>query len=111
MRNFDFVWLVLLGWFVALLTILTNGWQFIFNNGFFQNIYPYLDSFLGPVLGSSISLSLATIGGLRSIQAARNKPTLWFLCWTVCVLAGLLVGLVVIVNVAVHLFVIGGPES
>lgn len=115
MRNLDFVWLVLLGWIVAVLTIQTNGWQFIFNNGFFQSIYLYLDSFLGPFWGSSISASLAAVGGVRSIRMTRRYPKDYrdpeFLCWGVCVLACLLIVSVVALNVAVHLFVIGGPES
>jgi hypothetical protein len=106
MRNLDFVWLVLLGWIVAVLTILTNGWQFIFDNSFFQSIYPYLDSFLGPFLGSSISASLAAIGGVRSIRMTRCYPKRYrdpeFLCWGVCVLASLLIGLVILVNIGIH---------
>jgi hypothetical protein len=112
MRNLDFLWLVLLGWLVAILTIPTNAWQFIFDNGFFRNIYPYLDSFLGPFLGSSISASLAAIGGMRAIRMTRRYPKRYrdpeFLCWGVCVLACLLIGLVFLVNIGI---VIGGPES
>lgn len=106
MRNLDFVWLVLLGWLVALLTILTNGWQFIFDNVFFQSIYPYLDYLLGPFLGSCISASLAAIGGVRSIRMTRRYPKCYrypeFLCWGVCVLASLLIGLVILVNIGIH---------
>jgi hypothetical protein len=115
MRNLDFLWLVLLGWLVAILTIQTNGWQFIFQNIIFQSIYPYLDSFLGPFLGSSISTGLVAIGGMRSIRMTRRYPKRYrdpeFLCWGVCVLACLLIILVVTLNMAAYLFVIGGPES
>ena len=101
MRNLDFLWLVLLGWLVAILTVQTNGWQFIF-----QNIYPYLDSFLWPFLGSSISAGLAAIGGIRAVRMTIRYPKRYrdpeFLCWGVCVLAGLLIGLVFLVNVGIH---------
>jgi hypothetical protein len=106
MRNLDFLWLVLLGWLVALLTILTNGWQFIFDNVFFQSIYPYLDSFLGPFLGSSISASLAVIGGMRAIRMTIRYPESYrdseCLGWGVCVLASLLIGLVFLVNIGIY---------
>jgi hypothetical protein len=110
MGNLDFLWLVLLGWLVAILTVQTNGWQFIFQNIIFQSIYPYLDSFLGPFLGSSISAGLAAIGGMRSIRMTRRYPKRYrdpeFLCWGVCVLACLLIGLVILVNIGIHLVVI-----
>jgi hypothetical protein len=115
MRNLDFLWLVLLGWLVAILTVQTNGWEFIFQNIIFQSIYLYLGSFLGPFFGSSISASLAAIGGVRSIRMTRRYPKRYrdpeFLCWGVCVLASLLIGLVLIMNIGIHFFVIGGPES
>jgi hypothetical protein len=97
MGKLDFLWLVLLGWLVAILTIQTNAWQFIF-----QNSYPQL----GVFFGSSISTGLAAIGGLRSIRAARHNPKLYpeLLCWAICVLAGLLIGLVILVNIGIHLF-------
>jgi hypothetical protein len=102
MRNLEFLWLVLLGWLVALLTVLTNGWQFIFDNGFFQSIYPYLNSFLGPFLGSSISASLAAIGGMRAIRATIRYPERYqdpeCLGWGVFSIAILLIGLVVFEN-------------
>jgi hypothetical protein len=110
MRNLDFLWLVLLGWLVAILTILTNGWEFVFQNIIFQSMYPYLNSFLGPFLGSSISAGLAAIGGMRSIRMTRRYPKRYFapnlLCWGVCVLASLLIGLVTLVNIGIHLVVI-----
>jgi hypothetical protein len=106
MRNLDFLWLVLLGWLVAILTIQTNGWQFIFQNIIFQSIYPYLDSFLGPFLGSSISASLTAIGGMRAVRMTIRYPKRYrdpeCLCWGVCVLSSLLIGLVILVNIGIH---------
>jgi hypothetical protein len=106
MRNLDFIWLVLLGWLVAILTVQTHGWQFIFQNIIFQNIYPYLDSFLGPFLGSSISAGLAAIGGMRAVRMTIRDPKRYrapeCLCWGVCALAGLLIGLVILVNIGIH---------
>jgi len=89
MRKLDFLWLVLLGWLVAILTIQTNGWQFIFQT----------NHHLGFLLGSLLAIALAAIGGLRSIRATPRHSKI--LGWSVCALAIILIGLVVFWNMAV----------
>ncbi|NJM76521.1 MAG: hypothetical protein HC852_12965 [Acaryochloridaceae cyanobacterium RU_4_10] len=88
MRNLDFLWLVLLSWLVAILTIQTNGWVFIFHT----------NNYVGFLLGSLVSICLAGLGGWRSLQTTRRHPKI--LGWGVCALASLLIVLVVGWNVA-----------
>ena len=46
----------------------------MFQNIVFQSIYPYLNSFLGPFLGSSVSAGLAALGGMRAIRMTIRYP-------------------------------------
>jgi hypothetical protein len=88
MRNLDFLWLVSLGWLVAILTVQTHGWQFIFSSN-----SPNLGSFFG----SLISAVLSAIGGLRSIRAERHYAEILYRASFV--LAFTLIALIIIANI------------
>jgi hypothetical protein len=94
MRNLDFLWLVLLGWLIAILTVLTGGWRFMF-----QNDYPNLGLFWG----SATSAVLATTGGIRSIRAKRHHPEILY--WGSLVLAITLIVLLVVLNIVIALVI------
>jgi hypothetical protein len=88
MRNLDFLLLVLLGWLVAILTVQTHGWQFMFPNNSLN---------LGSFFGSLISAVLASIGGLRSIRAERHYAEILYRASFV--LAFTLIALIIIANI------------
>ena len=87
-QRFDFLWFVLAGWVISLLTLQTNGWYFLFRN---NNRY-------GLLVASTLAIILALVGLFISInkffnQTKRREVLAHILTW---ILAFLLIGLSVL---------------
>ena len=88
-QRFDFLWFVLAGWAVSLLTLQTNGWYFLLGNN-----HRY-----GVLVGSTLAIILALAGLFISINKVFNQTKgreILILHVTTWVLALLLIGLLVL---------------
>jgi hypothetical protein len=87
-QRFNFLWFVLTGWVVFLLTLYTNGWYFIVGN----------DNRYGALFGSILAIILALAGLFISanqvLNHTRGKEIL-IVHLTTWILALLLIGLLV----------------
>lgn len=88
-QQFNFLWFILAGWVIFLLTLQTNGWYFLLGN---NNRY-------GVLVASALALILAVAGLSISINKVSNQTkrrevlVVHVIAW---ILAFLLIGLLVL---------------